>query len=271
MKHIRYYILIGSLVLAAGLYIFYAYQLGSGPLFDIRLEEAYGFLSLGYIYIAILASPLYKAFPEAPLRAGYLQARRAIGVAGFIFALLHSIIAFFGLLQGFNGLGFLDHKYLVSLSWALLALIILAALAFTSFDGAVTAMGKWWKILQRFVYLVVLAILIHILYIGTHYANLGSGIAQITFVLLVILLFLEAIRLDKYLRTRFLPESQTFGFVFVIIFGLLVLASYIFVVQAGSGGIGGFSLNIHAQHEQEIQQLKAQEEQTGQQQEQSQQ
>lgn len=231
----------------------YAY----GALGDIRLEEWYGFAAFVFLYLAMLISPLYFAVPQLLGKSLVFQSRRAVGVAAFGFAVLHSAVAFFGLLQGFAGIGFLDHRYRVSLFFGLIALVILLAMALTSFDWAVDHMGKYWKWLQRLVYLAALAAIIHVVTIGTHYSDLSSGAAEATFAALMLLLFLESLRFDAWLRKRYAPESRTFGYAFVIIFGALALFSYIYITQAGPGGLGSLSLNIHAQHEQQIRQLEA--------------
>jgi DMSO/TMAO reductase YedYZ heme-binding membrane subunit len=240
-----------SAVLALAAWIYGIAVYPSGSIREIPLEEFYAFAALFLLYAALLATPLYAAAPNLPGKAMYFRARRALGVSGFGFALLHASIAFFGLLDGFQGIGFLDHRYLVSLFWGLVALVILALLSAVSFDAAIQYMGPWWKRLQRLAYIAGIASLIHVVIIGSHYSNLSSTIPSISFILLIVLLVLESMRLDAYVQRKYMADSRSFGFVFVVFFTLLVLVSYIYVLQAGAGGVGGFSLNIHAQHEKE--------------------
>jgi sulfoxide reductase heme-binding subunit YedZ len=250
-RYIRTIIFTLSAVVALAAWIYSIAVYPAGTIRDIPLEEFYAFVGLFLLYAALLATPLYAAAPNLPGKELYFRARRALGVSGFGFALLHSAIAFFGLLQGFHGIGFLDHRYLVSLFWGLAALIILLALSAVSFDRAVHAMGKWWKRLQRLAYLAGVGSLIHVVIIGSHYTDLSAAIPSVSFILLIILLILESIRLDQYIKEKYLRNTQQFSFLFVVLFALLVLLSYIYVSQAGAGGIGGLSFNIHAQHEKE--------------------
>ncbi len=253
MKYIRPIIFGIAGIVALGAWLYCASIYPVGTIRDIPLEEFYGLTSLVLLYIALLATPLYAAAPNIPGKSLYFKARRAIGVSAFGFALLHAAISLFGLLQGFQGLSFLDHRYSVSLLWGLIALVILLLLALTSFDAAIAWMGPWWKRLQRLAYVAAIASLIHVVITGSHYTDLSRTIPSVSFILLIILLVLESMSLDRYLTERYMPQARRFGFVFVVLFALLILLSYTYVLEAGSGGVGSFSLNIHAQHEREAQ------------------
>ncbi len=62
----------------------------------------------------------------------------------------------------------LPTKYQQSFALGTVALIVLLAMAFTSFDKAFKKMGIWWFRLHRFVYVALLAILAHSFIIGVH-------------------------------------------------------------------------------------------------------
>src|SRR5260221_717241 len=134
LKNNRFYILLASIV--SSLLIFRGVQtyIPVGELQIIRLEQLYAFVSMIFLYLALLAGPFCYTFPNFPFKKEFLHARRAIGVSAFYFAMLHGLIAFFGQLGGFHGLVFFDFKYLFTLIIGFLALIILAILALTSFD-----------------------------------------------------------------------------------------------------------------------------------------
>lgn len=90
------------------------------------------------------------------------QVRRMLGVASFMYCVLH-LLAWFGL--RFWDWGALGGEWVGRLSlWiATLSLLILLALAATSFDGAIRSLGKRWKQLHRLAYLAALLAVLHFL------------------------------------------------------------------------------------------------------------
>lgn len=247
IHNIRFYVLIAGIALSGVIFLIINATVPGTSLQIIRLEQTYAFVCLFYLYIALLASPLTQFFKGLPYRAQYLKARRAIGVSAFYYALLHILIAFFGQLDGFAGLGFLDNTFIVALLLGITAFIILTAMASTSFDFMVDKLTfPKWKLLHRFVYLAAVFILIHSLIIGTHFSNLTDPIPLVVFSALAFLLFLEAIRFDKFLVCKY-PTLPNFG---VTIVGLVLLLgaglSYIFLPQGGGGTTN--ALGIHAAH-----------------------
>lgn len=209
----------------------------------IRLDQAFAFLSIIYLYIALLISPLYHSFKKIPFKKKAVEARRTIGVASFVFALLHTIIAFFGQLNGFAGLPFLDNNYLVALGVGFVGLEILMVLTFTSFDKAVSHLTfRKWKLLHRLVYVAGILILIHMLLLGSHYQKVSTLIPLSTFVLLAFLFVLEAIRFDNYLEEK-RKLNLRFGISQLVVVTLLFLyALSTFLPQ------NDLSLGIHTQH-----------------------
>lgn len=203
-SNIRFYILLFSSVIAGLLILFCMTFYTSSNLQLIRMNQMSAFISLIFLYLALLPSPLYSAFPLLPFKTQYTKARRAIGVSAFFFALLHSLIGFFGQLQGFEGLGFLSDRYLFSLFLGFVSLQILFFLTLTSFDKAVSYLTfPTWKKLHRFIYLASLFILIHTLMLGTHFTDLSKIIPQLFFFFFSLLLILEAVRLDKFLQKKY--------------------------------------------------------------------
>ncbi len=243
---IRYFVLISSLTLSGLVYIFVKTNY-SDNLATIRLTQIYALLAILYLYLAIIASPLFSVFPNLSFRPTYILARRALGVSAFWFAFLHANIAFFLQLQGFQGLGFLSSKYLTAISLSFFALIVLSIMTLTSFDKVITKLGnKKWKALHRTVYFAGVATLIHALMLGTHYSNLYEFIPQITIALVTILLLLESYRFDKYLTQKITTFAlPKFGITFTIIVALVSITSYFSFAPAGIGP----SLGIHAEHQ----------------------
>src|SRR5689334_7306781 len=151
--NIRFYVLVFSAIWAAAAYIYIKQTIPSEQTQTIRLTETYALTSLTYLYLALLATPLTRFFTFLPFRSQYVRARRAIGVSAFFFGLLHATNAFFFLLGGFEGLGFLSDKYLLAISLSFTALVILSLMAMTSFEFMVNKLTyPKWKMLHRLVY-----------------------------------------------------------------------------------------------------------------------
>ena len=202
----RFWIFASGIVLSINIAGLIQLFIPAGILQTIRIEQSYGFMSILLLYLALLASPLTKVYPKLSFKAGYLHARRAIGVLAFYYAILHAYLSFFQQLDGFSGVKYYNNKYSWSILLGMCALGVLCVMAVTSIDWAVETLGfKRWKLLHRLVYLSGIAILIHVVLIGTHYASLGL-LSTLTGVALAVLLWLEAIRLY---RAKFVDEVST--------------------------------------------------------------
>ncbi len=203
-------ILLFSFLASAAIYLALTQSIPSGTLLHIKIEEWYGFLSIAFLFLAALAGPLYRVFPGAPLKSLYFGSLGGFGISAFYFALLHTIVAFFYLLYGFAGIPFLIPGDLVSALCGFLALLILALLAGTSFTWAMKALGPAWKKLHRFVYVAILATLIHLLLIGNHYENAGSLAYLATLTGVLALLVLHAASIRRYLAEAY-PRMPAWG------------------------------------------------------------
>lgn len=246
-QNIRFYILVITFGLVFGAYLYIKVTISDSLTAQtIKLEQIYGFLSVVYLYIALLATPLTRFFPSLPFRGSFIKARRAIGISAFIFGLLHFAISFLGNLGGFSGLGFLDSKYLIGIGLGFVSLIILLLMASTSFDFIEEKLGfKTWKILHRLVYLAGLLIIIHVFWLGAHFTNLFGLVPQIFLAALVFLFILEAIRLDEYLKSKFQILPQ-FGLSFLIF--IIFTSIFLTIIYFPGGSDNSSIFNIHAQH-----------------------
>ncbi|HSX58002.1 MAG TPA: ferric reductase-like transmembrane domain-containing protein [Candidatus Saccharimonadales bacterium] len=251
IHHIRKIVYASAFLWGLFLYCFVSFTIGSQQLQLIRLTEYFALTAISLLYIAVLASPLYSAFPRLPYKPIYIRSRRSIGLSAFSFALIHASLAFFGLLGGFQGLAYLDASYLKAITFSFTALVILTCMAATSFDIMVKKLGTRWKLLHRLVYIAAVLITFHALLLGTHFANLSQTIPKIFFALLSLLLFLESLRFDKFLREKF-NFAPTFGLSSLLVIGLLVYSSFYF--RSSSGETSSTSLGAHAQHVQIAQQ-----------------
>lgn len=248
-SNIRFYVLVSSIVLSGIIYAVTAFIIPPGYTQSVLLEEYYGFLSLFYLYLALLAGPFCYTFNAFPYRGQFLKARRALGVCAFYFAYLHTTITLFFMLGGVGGLTYLDGQELGAVLTGFIALFIMLVLTITSFDFAVDKLTfRKWKLIHRLVYLAGILVLVHVLLIGIHYSSLSGLIPQITLLALVFLLLLEAPRFDTILK-KFM-DVPTLNFSTVVI--LLIFAVFYFsVINPLFGSSGSFSFDIHAAHEKE--------------------
>lgn len=241
---IRYYVL-SLLILLSGLIYLYWHQLvPDQQLLIIRLTQTYGIVSLFLIYFSLVPGPLYEAFPKLWGKAIITRSRRAVGVAAFYYSLLHSLISFFGQLDGFAGVGFLSKNYLISLILGLIALVILSVMTLTSFDYWVKKLGKWWKFIHRFVYVAAWAILIHVLIIGTHFSEISTLPAETLISATAVLLVLEAMRVDRWLRHK-RNWAASYSSAFAAMMLLIGIVSTIFLNPFAGSPV---SLGVHSQH-----------------------
>ncbi|MGH7203373.1 MAG: ferric reductase-like transmembrane domain-containing protein, partial [Candidatus Levyibacteriota bacterium] len=219
----------------------------------IELEETYGLLSIVFLYFSLLAGPFCYRFAWFPYRVQYLKSRRALGVVTFYFALLHTLLSFFGQLGGFSGLGFLNQNYIFAILFGFIALVIFFLLTVTSLDIAVEKMSfPKWKLLHRFIYLGGILVLVHIVLLGSHYLDLSESIPLITFVGLVFLLILEEPRLYNYIRKKIpvSPISEILRSFIIATFSLGVIW-FIYsdiVTPLVSPQTPGISFDVHASH-----------------------
>lgn len=245
LTNIRFYILLFSFLLSFGLYLFFSVTDSLPISVNKALVKNYALITLVFLYLALLASPLLSLFPNLFFRNLYLKSRRALGVSAFYFALLHALFAFFGQLGGFKGLFFLPNNYLTAISFSFLALIILFILAITSFDFVISKISfPKWKKLHRLIYLAGILILIHALMLGSHFSDSRSLVVITLNIGLIFLLFLESIRLDKFLKTK-ISSLPALGISSLLIFLFLGMFIYFYFAEAITQTT---PINIHATH-----------------------
>lgn len=105
--------------------------------------------SIAFLLLALAVSPLRRFTPSANWFRVITQQRRAIGVASFAYALLHTLVY----LEYKWGAGLILTEALrPGLATAWLAMLVMLALALTSNDYSVQRLGRSWKTLHRLVY-----------------------------------------------------------------------------------------------------------------------
>lgn len=140
---------------------------GGSSLAAIRLQEIYAWISLGLLLVTVGIGPVCKLVPKLPGKALLRDARRIFGISAAWFASLHVGIAYIDQFKAINPFN-LPSSYQLAFSFGAVALLILLAMAFTSFNAAFRTMGIWWFRLHRLVYLAILLILFHAFNIGVH-------------------------------------------------------------------------------------------------------
>ena len=120
-----------------------------------------GRVSLDLLVLSLACTPLYTLTGFAPL----LRARRTLGLYAFLYVALH-FLTFAGWDYGFNVRLLWEavfYQRYVIVGFA--AGLILLALAITSTRGWQRRLGKWWKRLQRLVYLASVLAVLHFVWL----------------------------------------------------------------------------------------------------------
>lgn len=154
-----------------------------------ELLHASGETSARLLLVALMLTPLRLLFPTARWLAWLRGQRRALGVAAFAYAALHTVLYLIDMetltnvLAEFTALG-------IWTGW--LAFVIFVPLALTSTRWAVRRLGTRWQWLHRSVYVAAVASLVHWL---TIHDNAVSALIHFT-----PLMILEVYRVWTILR-----------------------------------------------------------------------
>jgi methionine sulfoxide reductase heme-binding subunit len=114
--------------------------------------------SFGFLFAALAVTPAQRLFPRHDWPRSLLRQRRALGVASFGYAALHTLVY----LERKWGYGYIQQEALQpGLLTGWLALAIYLALAVTSNNASVRALKGGWKRLHRFVYFGAILVFAH--------------------------------------------------------------------------------------------------------------
>ena len=117
-----------------------------------------GLWSAGFLIAALSITPLRKTLKFARWTARIVPYRRALGVASFAYAALHTVVY----LERKWGAGLIVQEGLeLSLATGWLAFVVFFILAITSNDTSVKALGRSWKKLHRYVYAATVLVFAH--------------------------------------------------------------------------------------------------------------
>ena len=211
-----------------------------------QLEDIYALVAITFLYATLLAHPVCKRFPSLLWVNEYLNARQALGISATFFALLHAMLAFFGQLGGFAGLGFLDTKYLTAVTFSFTALIILLGFTVSGISRSLRRVSQTaYLFFSKLLYLAGIFILIHAVMLGSHFTYLSDTIPQILYFALAILLLLESPAIDIELQ-RFFPFNPKIGI--STVFTAVILTVFYFYEINPFPHDTKTSFNVHASH-----------------------
>jgi sulfoxide reductase heme-binding subunit YedZ len=119
---------------------------------------ASGLWSARVLIAALCLAPLQQLLGHRPWLAWLIRHRRAIGVAAFLYALLH-LGLYVADMAGLDAIAAEAPIASMTAGWLALAAMLVPALI--SNDGAMRALRGGWKRLQRFAYPAALLTLVH--------------------------------------------------------------------------------------------------------------
>ncbi len=253
-RNSRLYVLISSVLLSLLFALYSYFYIPVGILQNIRFEQLCGLASIMYLYISLLIGPFFYQFPRVSGGEIWKHMRRAIGVSSCYFAILHTYVTFFEQLKGFSGIAYLSNSYVIALLLGCISLSILVILTLTSVDLAVRTLGFTnWKLLHRLTYVGGVFVLIHVLMLGTHFTDVSGIPSEVLFLAVSFLLFLNAKRMDFFLKESYgfgiqlgLITSITLG---SLLFVLLFVINPMYSVQNGHVSFGIHSAHIRLAQE----------------------
>jgi methionine sulfoxide reductase heme-binding subunit len=129
-----------------------------GATLAMDLLHPTGETAIRLMILALLPGPLVDAFGPNRVLRFWVSIRRNLGVASFLYALLH--LAFYTVdMQSLAAI--LDELGLLAIWTGWLALALMVPAAAINFDRAMRAMGHRWKQVQRIVYFALAATIAH--------------------------------------------------------------------------------------------------------------
>ncbi len=121
----------------------------TGDMRFVELMEVSGEYSVRFLVLAMAVTPFMVLFPTHRWPRWLLARRRYLGVAAFVYALIHTIVY---LLDAAVLEKIVDDAMRMRIWTGWLAVLIFLPLSLTSNNWSVRAMGTAWKKLQRWVY-----------------------------------------------------------------------------------------------------------------------
>ncbi len=184
------------------------------------LIRSYALTAATLIGTALLIGPVAKLFPSI----NYIKHRRAFGVIGFTFAIMH----FLSVLYFRNGWDIslilaVKNPYMNPVLFGAMAFIVYIPLYLTSNNWANQKLGYHkWKFIHRFVYIAWIFSVLHFLVMNPHDLLTIPGYLLLAITALVFMLELAAF-------ARHIEKNK--GLNVVIVFGIILLAVILFYFE----------------------------------------
>lgn len=147
--------------------------------------------------VAMMIGPMMAVFGPRRWMAWLLARRRALGVAAFVYAVLHLI---FYILDMGNLDDILAEWWIAGIWTGWAAMLLFIPLALTSNDKAMRLLKRHWKTVQRLVYAAALLTLLHWFWVHNSYGPAIVHFAPLT------LLWITAL-----VKPFFSPKIQSKG------------------------------------------------------------
>lgn len=155
---------------------------------------ASGLWSARLLILALCLAPLQQLLGHRRWLAWLIRHRRAIGVAAFLYALLH-VALYAADMAGLDAIA--GEAPIMSMAAGWLALAAMLVPALISNDGAMRALRGGWKRLQRFAYPAAVLTVAHWMLVHDGFSAALLHVAP--------LIILQALRLAQF---RFLPTER---------------------------------------------------------------
>ena len=139
-------------------FAWYAGSYLTGRLFYGEVVHATGLLSTRLMMLALAATPLILMFPGRAVPRFIMRHRRAVGVASFCYAALHTVVY---LDRESEWSGILADAMTAEYATGWIALFIFTLLAGTSNDASVRRLRVAWRRLHRLVYVAAVLTFAH--------------------------------------------------------------------------------------------------------------
>lgn len=130
----------------------------AGDLIYGEILHVTGEFSARLLMATMAVTPFRLMFPDARWPNWLLHRRRYLGVASFVYALLHTIV-YVGRKRDLGLILEEGADFAMWTGWV--ALVVFAVLAVTSNDASVRALRRTWKKIHRYIYVAAMLVFAH--------------------------------------------------------------------------------------------------------------
>lgn len=172
--------------------------------------NAFGYIAFSFLSLSLVVTPIRVIWPAFGLNPAFFMARRALGICGFLFAVLHYIAIVMVNFRGNFALSIVAAlKSSTGLLFGMLALPILLLLFITANDASVRRLGRKWFTLHKLAYLAYPLIIAHAYILGIDFENRLINAYSGSFLMIALVtILLEIIRVSISIKKRFWKVSE---------------------------------------------------------------